>query len=302
MYKGLRKEMGIVDIDLNNNKDTLIYIKEKIKEYFGIREVMICYDGNRIYDDSGLSQYCSTLQNDANNVRKCNISAKLAEVKTLLNLRPVIYSCYGGVINFSIPVVCKKEVIGVLICGTFAPKDNKTAVSIPQISEDLVPIVKTNKQLKLFKKEETIGNVELGLLINSVNNFVEKVMEGKVADEDVPFRLKGDNKINRSINKSLEYIYINIEHTIKLEEVAEISGFSTFYFCKIFKKTVGVGFSQYLRVAKMERAKELLKDDVTKIYEVSKRLGFNENNYFARVFREIVGMTPREYRKLINGR
>lgn len=133
--------------------------------------------------------------------------------------------------------------------------------------------------------------------METINRFVKDIMEGSVGEDEIPFRLNGDNKINRSINKALEYIYRNVEKSIKLEHVADAAGLSTFYFCKIFKKTVGIGFAQYLRIAKIERAKELLQDDAVKIYAISERLGFNENNYFARVFRETTGMTPREFRR-----
>lgn len=297
MYEELRKEAGVTKFDLKNNEERLLWIREKVKEYFGIKSVLIFYEGHRIDDEKGETTYCTIVQKDSLNARKCRVSTCLAEIKTLSSLRAMMYMCHGGLINFTIPVIDKKEVIGVLLCGTFRPEDNETAVAVKKISDDFTPLGKNNKRLKLFAKEEAMGYSALGLLMNTINRFVVGIMDGTVDEDEIPFRLNGDNRINRAINKSLEYIYRNIEKNIKLDQVAEAAGLSTFYFCKIFKKTVGIGFAQYLRVAKVEKAKELLQEDSVKIYEVSEMLGFNENNYFARVFRETTGMTPREYRR-----
>ena len=58
----------------------------------------------------------------------------------------------------------------------------------------------------------------------------------------------------------------------------------------------GVGFVKYLLEKQMNRAKVLLSDPTIKIYEVSSLVGFEDEKYFSRQFKRIVGSSPKEYR------
>ncbi|HAE16717.1 MAG TPA: hypothetical protein DCG51_09230 [Erysipelotrichaceae bacterium] len=55
--------------------------------------------------------------------------------------------------------------------------------------------------------------------------------------------------------------------------------------------------SSFIRTAKIERAKTLLKTTVLPIHEIADMLAFNTPNYFIQVFRDITGMSPAQYRK-----
>ena len=72
--------------------------------------------------------------------------------------------------------------------------------------------------------------------------------------------------------------------------------YSDAYFCKIFKQCFGKGFIVYLSEYRVEKAKELLSDVAINIKNVSQEVGYRDSNYFAKVFKRIVGETPTEYR------
>ena len=63
-----------------------------------------------------------------------------------------------------------------------------------------------------------------------------------------------------------------------------------------FKEETGVGFVKYLLEKQMNRAKVLLSDPTIKIYEVSSLVGFEDEKYFSRQFKRVVGSSPKEYR------
>lgn len=63
-----------------------------------------------------------------------------------------------------------------------------------------------------------------------------------------------------------------------------------------FKEETGVGFVKYLLEKQMDRAKVLLSDPTIKIYEVSSRVGFEDEKYFSRQFKRMVGSSPKDYR------
>ncbi|MFC5531650.1 response regulator transcription factor [Cohnella yongneupensis] len=78
--------------------------------------------------------------------------------------------------------------------------------------------------------------------------------------------------------------------------VAKQVGMSRSYFSQCYKKFTGVSFGDTLRMMKLEQAKELLNTTDLSVYEVSSRIGFEDDKHFSRVFRERTGYYPTEYR------
>lgn len=83
---------------------------------------------------------------------------------------------------------------------------------------------------------------------------------------------------------------------ITLTDIAKELNISVFHFCHIFKELTGYTFSQYLIRYRLLKAQELLVAGDQPIIEVAMACGFNSVNYFNRVFKEVIGSTPRAYR------
>ncbi len=92
-----------------------------------------------------------------------------------------------------------------------------------------------------------------------------------------------------------KYINNHITEKLSLNEVAGVFGLSPNYLSILFKKNSQLGFSEYIAQAKISRAKNLLLEQDTKIYEVADQLGFDSAFYFSKVFKKVTGFSPREY-------
>ena len=68
------------------------------------------------------------------------------------------------------------------------------------------------------------------------------------------------------------------------------------YFCRLFKNCFDKTFIMYLNDLRMAKAVELLKDISINIKEISGRVGYRDANYFTRIFKKKMGMTPSEFR------
>lgn len=77
------------------------------------------------------------------------------------------------------------------------------------------------------------------------------------------------------------------------EKVYLSSGYLSF----IFKKETGMNLNRFIRVFRMEKAKELLCSTNMKVAQVSEKVGFSNVSYFCRSFREYYGSSPESYRK-----
>lgn len=82
-----------------------------------------------------------------------------------------------------------------------------------------------------------------------------------------------------------------------LKHLADELGFSPNYLSVLIKKDVGMSFQDYLNQERMRQAKFLLLTTDLKIYEIAERVGFWDINYFSQRFKQMVGVTPRQFRK-----
>lgn len=98
------------------------------------------------------------------------------------------------------------------------------------------------------------------------------------------------------ILKAVEYINSNFKKDIMLEEVAGVVNISSFYFSKIFKEYTGKNYVDYITDLRIEVAKEKLKEGIVSIKEICYEVGYNDPNYFSRVFKKVEGLSPSEYK------
>lgn len=101
---------------------------------------------------------------------------------------------------------------------------------------------------------------------------------------------------SRPIRQAQQLIQQNLAAPLKLELVAQRVGLSPVYFSAVFKKETGIGFSDYINQCRIAQAKQLLAETGLKILAISSAVGFSSPRYFSRVFRELVGVRPSEYR------
>jgi AraC-like DNA-binding protein len=87
---------------------------------------------------------------------------------------------------------------------------------------------------------------------------------------------------------------------IDLESAADELGFSKSYFCRYFRKATGLSYMEYVRLARIERAKRLLATGLT-VTAACFSSGFEDLSYFIRSFREAEGMTPGNFIKSRKG-
>ena len=96
-----------------------------------------------------------------------------------------------------------------------------------------------------------------------------------------------------------EYIDRYFMKDIAVQDIAGALGYSEAYFCKIFKQYFGKSFVTYLAEYRVDKAKRLLEDVSFNIKEVGQAVGYQDSNYFAKVFRRATGQSPSDYRQQI---
>ncbi|MFT5407438.1 MAG: AraC-like DNA-binding protein [Verrucomicrobiales bacterium] len=100
-----------------------------------------------------------------------------------------------------------------------------------------------------------------------------------------------------SIANAKRYIIANLDDPLKLDTVAAQVKVSPFYFCKLFKSTTGMTFTEFVNRQRVERAKRRLLDPAQRITEIAYEIGYQSLSQFNRSFHRIVGESPTQFRK-----
>lgn len=99
------------------------------------------------------------------------------------------------------------------------------------------------------------------------------------------------------IRRSADFIQLHCSENLKLEQMADIAGYSLYYFNRMFHQIMGKTPVQYLLECRMIAAKTLLVSSKLSIKQIALESGFSQSSYFIRIFRRYEGMTPNDYRR-----
>jgi two-component system, response regulator YesN len=100
-----------------------------------------------------------------------------------------------------------------------------------------------------------------------------------------------------TIATAMRYIEEHYAESLSLMQVASHVHLNASYFSHLFKKETGHSFVNYLVQVRMDRAKQLLRNTDLSVTEVAGIVGYDLPNYFAKLFRQSTGISPKEYRR-----
>ncbi|HLQ72307.1 MAG TPA: AraC family transcriptional regulator [Bacillota bacterium] len=99
------------------------------------------------------------------------------------------------------------------------------------------------------------------------------------------------------ITKAIAFIDSNYASSISLDDIVSVSGLSKYYFMRLFHKATKLTPIQYLKKTRINRSIEMLKNETLNIQDIAIRVGFSNGNYFSKVFRSYLGVSPSQFRK-----
>jgi AraC family transcriptional regulator len=95
----------------------------------------------------------------------------------------------------------------------------------------------------------------------------------------------------------VELVHAEMEGDLSLEELADAAGLSIAHFSEMFRESTGQSPHQFVLHRRVDRAKEMLRAAELRVIDVAVACGFKTQQHFARVFRQLCGASPTEYRQ-----
>lgn len=126
-------------------------------------------------------------------------------------------------------------------------------------------------------------------------------MVEEIVDSFARYVMENDNS-NLTVNipvpvkRALEYIHANFRQELLLSDVADAVHLNKSYLSQLFQKSVNVPYSKYLEDLRLKEAKKLLRTTNMPASEIAELVGFSSQNYFTKVFKNRVGISPIKYR------
>lgn len=126
--------------------------------------------------------------------------------------------------------------------------------------------------------------------ISKVKELVNKLME-----EDEKKEPREDERYSKVVNDMVHTIDSDYGQRLGMDIFAEKYRLTPEYLSLLFAKETGTTFSNYVKRIRIEHAKELLLGSNLKIYEVACRVGYSDQKYFSKVFKEYTGVSAKQY-------
>ena len=164
----------------------------------------------------------------------------------------------------------------------------------PVGKEELVDVI---KQARSKIHEESRARKE----VDKLRDNLVKVQDS-ISAEELDFSGIECETQDIVIKKVLAYIHKKYITGLTLEEVADKMFMNRTYLSRLFKTKTGKGFNEYINDLRVKKSMTLLENTQLKISEIANAVGYQNTNYYIRVFRQHEEITPYEYRqKLVTG-
>lgn len=207
-----------------------------------------------------------------------------------LNAQDAISYVQKNTVDIVLTDICMHGVSGLELARTIKQQNSKIKIICISAYDNYEYL---RSALKLGVEDYILKPIDKEQLMTVVSQTLqdsEKTRDLELADADI-------GKQNIPIDMARDYIRKNYASSISLESVAGVVNLNSAYLSFLFKKVVGMTFSDYVNQCRIEAAAKLLKNSNYNINEIAEMSGYNEPRYFSDKFKKKMGVTPSEYRK-----
>jgi AraC-like DNA-binding protein len=210
---------------------------------------------------------------------------------------PHTVTCPFGLSETAVPVKLGTEIIGYLRIGQvlrhMPDKSDTTKVSRELERQG----VRLNGELrKAWEKNPLIPPDKYNAIVCLLTFFA-----GQLSSFCNEIVMEKKNREPQLVTKAREYIEKHKTEELTLVTVATAAGAGVYHFCKVFHKTTGLKFTDYVARVRVENARMQLLNPARRISEVAYEVGCQSLTQFNRTFRRVFGQSPSEFRERLAG-
>ena len=249
------------------------------------------------------NHFCNFIKKNKNCFELCVINKEKLCLKCKKNSAPFYGSCYMGIEELVYPVLCDGKLLAIICVGQFCENKNKAIEKISgqaklynfDLTRSLQNLDKTIKP-----SEISIDSLiyDISFLAHFIELFFKNSLNETLSSKSTVLAQTLDNyKNNFILNNSIKFINENYDKALSLKLIASNSYCNHTYLSSLFNEKMNITITDYINKIRIEKARELIDITSKSITEISCIVGFNDSGYFTRVFKSIIGVTPKDYRQ-----
>jgi AraC-like DNA-binding protein/ligand-binding sensor protein len=208
--------------------------------------------------------------------------------------KPASVTCATGLTETAIPIWVRKQLLGFLQTGQVffkSPTEAQFERTASLLSQWDVAVRKDHLRDAFFRTR-TVTPSQQEALVTMLTIFAQHL--SMVGDQIAVWKGHAEPAI---IARAKSYIAEHQSDDLSLGRVAKAVNASSFYFCKLFKKSTGINFIDYVSRRRIDKAKNFLLNPDCLISDIAFEVGFQSLTHFNRVFKKMTGVSPSQYRK-----
>jgi AraC-like DNA-binding protein/ligand-binding sensor protein len=211
---------------------------------------------------------------------------------------PHTVTCPFGLTETAVPVKLGTKIIGYLRIGQIL-RHMPVKADTSKVARELerCGIRFTGKIRKTWERNPLIPPEKYNAIVRLLVFFAEQL--SALTNQLV---LERQNTEPPLVQRAREYIDKHKMEPLSLSAVAQAAGASVFHFCKVFRKSTGLKFTDYVARVRLEDARTKLLNPNRRVSEVAYDVGFQSLTQFNRMFKRVFGQSPTEFREHLNGK
>lgn len=245
--------------------------------------------------------YCLYVKQDRERYRHCLSMMKKIAAKCIRDGASFCGTCYAGVREYVVPIVCDGQLLGAITAGFFPVPEAEARSRIAR-AMDGAPAQDVTHALSLYRAEILPTSVPEQVLLPALEFAASYLamtyrMARESQDTAQLVSARKNTGADAVYRQALDYIHQNATRAISVASVASACHCSQSAISHMLKKRLGVGLSTYVNKLRVERAKDLLLNTDDTIASICQQLGYLDANYFSRVFVQLMNISPSEFRR-----
>lgn len=162
--------------------------------------------------------------------------------------------------------------------------------------------------LSVLSRAAAQSGVDINMLLSKNLDYINKVLTldtqedlciwiSRALDDfiEIVYSSQDAKKISQ-LKPAMEYMQYHFDQPLTLEDIAKQAHLSVSRLAHLFKEQVGITVIEYLTSIRVNQAKQRLMATESNCTQICFEVGYNNQSYFTRIFKQVVGMTPRQFR------
>lgn len=241
---------------------------------------------------SNHNAFCALMARDNEACAQCHELQCRLEKEA--DAKPCTLKCFAGLCESAVPVRVGDKVVAFLETGhVLLQKPSHRLFS--KVAEN---VIKWGADVDLKRAEEAWLATKV-LTPEQHEGFVQmlSIFSRHLESCGNAIALEAADRDASEMQKAREFIIAHSTDDLTLTEVARVVNLSAHYFCKKFRASTGITFTDYVSRVRIEKARHLLQNPALRISEIAFKSGFQSLSQFNRVFLRVVGRSPSAFRK-----